>query len=167
MFLNDLTRHGQWSSEQLLCWWCCRSWFHRMASIGLPRKYRATESSRHTLEQDASQELQDIFFSDSVWSLIDPALRTERFQHDTFSLLSCIRCVMTDALFEPHDSFPIRAFQWLGNPDGIAAAVRDEPCHRAFDLCIQTWVRFWSTDGRSLESAFWNGCAKPRFYTPP
>ena len=127
--------------------------FHRRASVGLPRLYRATESSKHSLENAASAELRAIFYSETVRAFIEPANRTSIFQNETFSLLSCIRCVMTDALFEVHGSFPIAAFQWLSHPEGIDAAIRDEPCHRAFDLFTKTWVRYWSTEGRTLKSA--------------
>jgi hypothetical protein len=124
-----------------------------MASSGLPRKYRSTEAVEHVLENAADDGLMQVFFSDAAWSLIPPARRTERFQHESFSLLSCIRCVMSEAFFAPHDNFPIRIFKWLSHKDGIAAAVRDEECHKRFDLFTATWVRYWSTNGRSLDSA--------------
>ena len=70
-----------------------------MASSGLPRKYRSTEAVEHVLENAADDGLMQVFFSDAAWSLIPPARRTERFQHESFSLLSCIRCVMSEAFF--------------------------------------------------------------------
>ena len=150
-----LTRGGQWSGElngpQMAGVFLCG--FDRKASVGLQRKFRATESSRHVLEAAANDALENISFSETVWSFISPARRTVTFENESFSLVSCIRCVMTDAMYEVHDSFPIAAFEWLEHPDGLGAAVAAEPCHRRFDLFTKTFVRYWSTDGRSLDSA--------------
>lgn len=105
---------------------------------------------RHEREADAS--LRAMLLSTDKWVAFVGQARCVAMQSSAYQLLSMVGCCLRFYVMDHHKSFPIAAFGWLLDPEGISAAYDKVPCKKMLDRWTRSWCAAWATS-EGLDSA--------------
>eukprot|EP00971_Amphidinium_carterae_P351938 6492347-Amphidinium_carterae.1 len=103
------------------------------------RQYRLVLASTHSLEHEFVNDLQLVYFSKDMWSIMPDEGCTLRVKSETFRLLGKLGGCIHYHLYVPHQKYPCQVFNALLGPEHVEHISRTPKCCKdSFTLALES-----------------------------